>query len=130
MLFKKEQTDCHDGTHVLHAKPQLQPVTWSERECCPSLFANVAAPCSVKSVEQQEHSRAQVKPFFIKPYVRFLLVDVPTSELVSEALTSALLQVWLRNIQNLLTRGLGDAASKVLERALRSLPQRKHIKVS
>jgi hypothetical protein len=58
------------------------------------------------------------------------MADLPTSELVTDALTSALVQVWLRNIQNLLTRGLGDAASKVLERALKSLPQRKHIKVS
>ncbi len=38
-------------------------------------------------------------------------------------------QVWLRQIQSLLGRGMGDAANKALEQGLKSLPRRKHIKV-
>lgn len=38
-------------------------------------------------------------------------------------------QVWLRNIQNLLKRGMEDAAQKCLEQSLLSLPRSKHVKV-
>ncbi|CAM6099604.1 unnamed protein product [Calypogeia fissa] len=38
-------------------------------------------------------------------------------------------KVWLRNIQNLLKRGMEDAAQKVFEQSLLSLPRRKHVKV-
>ena len=37
--------------------------------------------------------------------------------------------MWLRQIQNLLKRGLQEASRKVLDRALLSLPPRKHIKL-
>lgn len=39
------------------------------------------------------------------------------------------LQVWLRNIQNLLKRDMGDAAQKAFDQSLLSLPRRKHVKV-
>lgn len=38
-------------------------------------------------------------------------------------------QVWLRQIQSLLARDMGDAAHKALDQSLLSLPKRKHIKV-
>eukprot|EP00850_Spirogloea_muscicola_P009207 SM000051S17567 [mRNA] locus=s51:399348:414396:+ [translate_table: standard] len=38
-------------------------------------------------------------------------------------------KVWLGNIENLLKRGLSEAAHKALDRSLLSLPKRKHIKV-
>lgn len=38
-------------------------------------------------------------------------------------------KVWLRRIQNLLKRGMSDAAKSAFERALQCLPKRKHIKL-
>jgi hypothetical protein len=38
-------------------------------------------------------------------------------------------QVWLRHIEHLVKRGKGDAGKAVMDRALQSLPRRKHIKV-
>lgn len=38
-------------------------------------------------------------------------------------------KVWLRHIEHLVKRGKGDAGKAVMDRALQSLPRRKHIKV-
>ena len=38
-------------------------------------------------------------------------------------------KVWIRHVTYLLTAGDHDEAKKVLDRALQSLPRRKHIKV-
>jgi rRNA biogenesis protein RRP5 len=44
-------------------------------------------------------------------------------------LDAIIVQVWLRNIQNLLKRGMEDAVRKVFDQSLLSLPKRKHLKV-
>ncbi|CAI7925493.1 unnamed protein product [Closterium sp. NIES-54] len=55
------------------------------------------------------------------------MADTLLHSMAKKFSTSA--KVWLRYIQNQLSRGLEEGARKLLERALTVLPQRKHIKV-
>ncbi|GJP36935.1 hypothetical protein CLOM_g21396 [Closterium sp. NIES-68] len=55
------------------------------------------------------------------------MADTLLHSMAKKFSTSA--KVWLRYIQNQLSRGLEEGARKMMERALTVLPQRKHIKV-
>lgn len=55
------------------------------------------------------------------------MVDQLLKTMTKKFNTSA--KVWLRQIQSLLARDMGDAAHKALDQSLLSLPRRKHIKV-
>ncbi|KAG0628431.1 hypothetical protein M758_1G025900 [Ceratodon purpureus] len=55
------------------------------------------------------------------------MVDQLLKTMTRKFNTSA--KVWLRQIQSLLARDMGDAAHKALDQSLLSLPRRKHIKV-
>jgi hypothetical protein len=62
------------------------------------------------------------------PVVLWFEVHVP-EKVLSILFLHLCFQVWLRQIQSLLARDMGDAAHKALDQSLLSLPRRKHIKV-